>query len=227
MSTETNSSARIIIRPCGACRYLRKKCLDNCIFAPYFNSDQGTANFASIHKIFGASNVTKLLTNIPIDKRPEAVRTLNYEAYARLQDPIYGCVSQIFGLQNQVINLQRENAWLQAQVARQPPPLQPPQQPYQHQPHQQPPQYSLSMSDYPLVGGATYDMAPLFEFDPNIGSSQQQDSWAANQQPFHDDHNTFAGVPVGGGDGGGGEELLMRNQRGRKRSAPSMPPGTN
>ncbi|XP_047339931.1 LOB domain-containing protein 30-like [Impatiens glandulifera] len=158
MSTETNSSARIIIRPCGACRYLQKKCLNNCIFAPYFDSDQGTANFASIHKKFGASNVTKLLTNIPIDRQPEAVRTLNYEAHSRLQDPIYGCVSQIFGLQNQ-------NAWLQAQVARQPPPQQPPQQQ---------PQSSLSMSDYPLVGGATYDMAPLFEFDPNIGSSHQQ-----------------------------------------------------
>ncbi|XP_047314344.1 LOB domain-containing protein 30-like [Impatiens glandulifera] len=166
MSTETNSSARIVIKPCGACRYLRKKCLDNCIFAPYFDSDKGIANFTSIHNIFGASNVTKLLTNIPIDKRPEAVRTLNYEAHARLQDPIYGCVSQIFGLQNQVINLQREIVCLQAHVARQPPP-------------QQQPQSSLSMSDYPFGGGATYDMAPLFEFDPNIESSHQPDSWVS------------------------------------------------
>ncbi|XP_047339939.1 LOB domain-containing protein 30-like [Impatiens glandulifera] len=194
MSTETNSSARIIIRPCGAYRYLRKKCLNNCIFAPYIDSDQGTANFASIHKKFGASNVTQLLTNIPIDRRPEAVSTLNYEANSRFQDAIYGCVSQIFGLQNQVINLQRENAWLQAQVARQPPPQQPPQQP---------PQSSLSMPDYPLVGGATYDMAPLFEFDPNIVSCHQQDSWAANQQQFHD-QNPFTGALV---EGSGGEEF--------------------
>ncbi|XP_047339936.1 LOB domain-containing protein 30-like [Impatiens glandulifera] len=162
MRTETNSSAIIVIKPCGACRYLRKKCLDNCIFAPYFDSDKGTANFASIHNIFGARNVTKLLTNIPIDKRPDAVKTLNYEAHARLQDPIHGCVSQISGLQNQVINLQREIVCLQAQLARQPPP-------------QQPPQSSLSMSNYPFGGGSTYDMAPLFEFDPNIGSSHQPD----------------------------------------------------
>ncbi|XP_047339937.1 LOB domain-containing protein 30-like [Impatiens glandulifera] len=198
MSTETNSSARIVIKPCGACRYMRKKCLDNCIFAPYFDSDKGTANFASIHNIFGASNVTKLLTNIPIDKRPDAVRTLNYEAHARLQDPIYGCVSQIYSLQNQVINLQREIVCLQAQLARQPPP------------QQQLPS-SLSMSDYPFGGGATYDMAPLFEFDPNIGSSHQPDSWAAVQQQFHD-RNPFTGAPVDGVDGEEfAGELPMRN----------------
>ncbi|XP_047314345.1 LOB domain-containing protein 30-like [Impatiens glandulifera] len=203
MSTETNSNARIVIKPCEACRYLRKKCLDNCIFAPYFDSNKGTANFASIHNIFGASNVTKLLTNIPIDKRPDAVRTLNYEAHPRLQDPIYGCVSQIFGLQNQVINLQREIVCLQAQLARQ----QPPQQQLQS---------SLSMSDYPFGGGATYDMSRLLII-----------MVPPNQQQFHD-QNPFAGAPVAGG---GGEEfageLLMKNQRGRKRSFPSMPPDTN
>ncbi|XP_047340306.1 LOB domain-containing protein 30-like [Impatiens glandulifera] len=112
-----------------------------------------------------------------------------------------------------IITLQYELSTLQAHVAN--------QSPHQQQP---PSSLSMSMSDYPFGGGATYDMAPLFEFDPNIGSSQQQDSWAANQQPFHDDHNTFAGAPVGG-DGGEefARELLLRCQG----SAPSMPPGPN
>ncbi|XP_047339922.1 LOB domain-containing protein 18-like [Impatiens glandulifera] len=162
MSPEINSIARIVIKPCGACRYLRKKCLDNCIFTPYFDSDKGTANFASIHNIFGASNVTKLLTNIPIDKRPGAVRTLNYEAHDRLQDPIYGCVSQIFGLQNHVINLQREIVCLQAQVARQPPP-------------QQQPQSSLSMSDFLIsrIHGQPFSSSSM------IGTHSPELRWAA------------------------------------------------
>ena len=33
---------------------------------------------------------------------PEAVVTISYEAQARLQDPVYGCVAHIFSLQQQV-----------------------------------------------------------------------------------------------------------------------------
>ena len=88
--------------PCGACKFLRRKCASDCIFAPYFSSEQGAARFAAIHKVFGASNVSKLLLNVPIHDRCEAVVTIAYEAQARLHDPVYGCVSHIFALQQQV-----------------------------------------------------------------------------------------------------------------------------
>lgn len=99
--------------PCGACKFLRRKCLRGCIFAPYFDSDQGTAHFAAVHKVFGASNASKLLLRIPAHKRLDAVVTLCYEALARVRDPVYGCVAHIFTLQQQVrlysssINLDR------------------------------------------------------------------------------------------------------------------------
>ncbi|KAE8685376.1 hypothetical protein F3Y22_tig00111099pilonHSYRG00271 [Hibiscus syriacus] len=38
---------------CGACKFLRRKCASDCIFAPYFSSEQGPARFAAIHKVFG------------------------------------------------------------------------------------------------------------------------------------------------------------------------------
>ncbi|XP_047339932.1 LOB domain-containing protein 30-like [Impatiens glandulifera] len=195
MSIKANSHTRI--RACGACKFLRKKCLEDCIFAPYFNSGEGTVNFAAVHKIFGASNVTNILTNVPIHKRPDTVFTLNYEAHARLRDPIYGCMSEIRDLQNQVINLQSEISCFQVHVARQPPP-------------QQQPPFSLSMSDFPFADAGTYDMSvPLYEFDPNNGSSHQQaNSWAANLQQFND--NTFAGAPVGGVGEEFARELLLR-----------------
>lgn len=88
--------------PCGACKFLRRKCVRGCIFAPYFGAEQGAARFAAVHKIFGASNVGKLLLHIPLGKRCDAVLTISYEAQARLSDPVYGCVATIFALQQQV-----------------------------------------------------------------------------------------------------------------------------
>ncbi|KAH7517352.1 hypothetical protein FEM48_Zijuj09G0054500 [Ziziphus jujuba var. spinosa] len=87
--------------PCGACKFLRRKCVKGCIFAPYFCHEQGVNHFAAIHKVFGASNVSKLLAHLPVSDRCEAAVTISYEAQARLQDPIYGCVSHIFALQQQ------------------------------------------------------------------------------------------------------------------------------
>ncbi|KAK4408133.1 LOB domain-containing protein 16 [Sesamum angolense] len=84
--------------PCGACKFLRRKCAADCVFAPYFCSEQGPARFAAIHKVFGASNVSKL----PVPDRCEAVVTIAYEAQARIRDPVYGCVAHIFALQQQV-----------------------------------------------------------------------------------------------------------------------------
>ncbi|XP_019455335.1 PREDICTED: LOB domain-containing protein 16-like [Lupinus angustifolius] len=94
--------------PCGACKFLRRKCASDCIFAPYFCSEQGATRFAAIHKVFGASNVSKMLINIPVHDRCEAVVTIAYEAQARVHDPIYGCVSHIFALQQQVACLQAQ-----------------------------------------------------------------------------------------------------------------------
>jgi hypothetical protein len=53
--------------------------------------------------VFGASNVSKLLLQIPSHKRLDAVVTICYEAQARLRDPVYGCVAHIFALQQQVL----------------------------------------------------------------------------------------------------------------------------
>ncbi|OVA07707.1 hypothetical protein BVC80_1827g72 [Macleaya cordata] len=103
--------------PCGACKFLRRKCVKGCIFAPYFDSEQGSNHFAAVHKVFGASNVSKLLLRIPVHKRLDAVVTICYEALARIRDPVYGCVGHIFALQQQVVNLQAELAFVQAHLS--------------------------------------------------------------------------------------------------------------
>ncbi|MBA0714873.1 hypothetical protein Golax_013818 [Gossypium laxum] len=103
--------------PCGACKFLRRKCVKGCIFAPYFDSDQGMAHFAAVHKVYGASNASKMLQRIPVHKRLDAVVTLCYEALARVRDPVYGCVGHLFTLQQQVVNLQAELAYTQARLS--------------------------------------------------------------------------------------------------------------
>ncbi|CAF1873264.1 unnamed protein product [Brassica oleracea] len=121
--------------PCGACKFLRRKCVRGCVFAPYFDAEQGTASFAAIHKVFGASNTSKMLLRLPLHKRLDAVATLGYEALARVRDPVYGCV----------MNLQAEIAHVQARLSMfQRLSLVPPQQ------MQQPPFDLAYNNEYPM-----------------------------------------------------------------------------
>ncbi|ESR59816.1 hypothetical protein CICLE_v10017006mg [Citrus x clementina] len=93
--------------PCAACKCLRRKCMPDCVFAPYFPPEE-PQKFVNVHKIFGASNVSKLLNEVLPHQREDAVNSLAYEAEARLKDPVYGCVGAISVLQRQVMRLQRE-----------------------------------------------------------------------------------------------------------------------
>lgn len=89
--------------PCGACKLLRRKCLENCLFAPHFSADQtGFDQFLSIHKVFGHSNFAKLLQQLPVEQRRGAVASMLYEAEARLRDPVHGCISIINALEKEV-----------------------------------------------------------------------------------------------------------------------------
>ncbi|KAK1410260.1 hypothetical protein QVD17_36795 [Tagetes erecta] len=97
--------------PCAACKFLRRKCTQECVFAPYFPPDQ-PQKFANVHKVYGASNVAKLLNDLPATKREDAVNSLAYEADARLRDPVYGCVGLISILQHRLkqVQMDLENA---------------------------------------------------------------------------------------------------------------------
>ncbi|KAF2296103.1 hypothetical protein P3X46_014274 [Hevea brasiliensis] len=102
---------------CGACKFLRRKCMSECVFAPYFCYDQAATHFAAVHKVFGASNVSKLLLHLPVQNRSDAAITISYEALARMRDPVYGCVAHIFALQQQIASLQEEIEILGHQMA--------------------------------------------------------------------------------------------------------------
>jgi len=102
--------------PCGACKVLRRRCNPSCVFAPYFLYEDTSNQFSVIHQVFGASNASKILSQLPVSDRFGAAITLTMEALARLQDPVYGCVSHIFALEHQVIGLHQQIVDLQAHV---------------------------------------------------------------------------------------------------------------
>ncbi|KAG5623998.1 hypothetical protein H5410_009216 [Solanum commersonii] len=91
--------------PCAACKFLRRKCTQECVFAPYFPPDQ-PLKFSNVHKVFGASNVAKLLNELNAAQREDAVNSLAYEAEYRLRDPVYGCVGLISLLQQKLRQVQ-------------------------------------------------------------------------------------------------------------------------
>ncbi|CAK9314595.1 unnamed protein product [Citrullus colocynthis] len=101
--------------PCASCKLLRRRCAKDCIFAPYFPSDD-PFKFAIVHKIFGASNVSKMLQEVPVEQRADAVNSMVYEASARMRDPVYGCVGTISFLQNEVSRLEMQLGAAQAEI---------------------------------------------------------------------------------------------------------------
>ncbi|TMW82183.1 hypothetical protein EJD97_006596 [Solanum chilense] len=105
------------IIPCAACKLLRRKCAEECPFSPYFSPHE-PQKFAAVHKVFGASNVSKLLMEVPESQRADAANSLVYEANVRLRDPVYGCMGAISTLNQQVQSLQVELNATRAEILR-------------------------------------------------------------------------------------------------------------
>jgi hypothetical protein len=103
--------------PCAACKLLRRRCAQNCPFSPYFSPHE-PQKFACVHKVFGASNVSKMLMEVPESQRADAASSLVYEAKARLRDPVYGCMGAISALQQQAQSLQTELNAVRREIMR-------------------------------------------------------------------------------------------------------------
>ncbi|KAF7844750.1 LOB domain-containing protein 18-like [Senna tora] len=174
--------------------------MPGCIFAPYFDSDQGATLFAAVHRVFGASNVSKLLQNIPVHKRLDAAVTICYEAQARLRDPVYGCV----------MTLQAELSYLQGHLATLESPL--------SQSTTLP--CAISLTDDVPSGvsdaSSTYDLSSLFDPMP-------QNTWATQQRPMGANQYVGGGpshINSGAGGGNGDLQTLAREFLDRHRSPP-------
>lgn len=94
---------------CAACKYQRRRCHD-CPLAPYFPADQPKM-FQNAHRLFGVSNILKILRQLDPSQKKVAMRSIIYQANARDKYPVYGCVAEI---QNLLYNIQVYEEELQA-----------------------------------------------------------------------------------------------------------------
>ncbi|CAJ2678734.1 unnamed protein product [Trifolium pratense] len=74
---------------CAACRHQRKKCKRDCILAPYFPINK-LQEYEEAHRVFGYSNVTKMVQNLGEQERQNAMNSIKWEAKMWNQDPIFG-----------------------------------------------------------------------------------------------------------------------------------------
>lgn len=66
------------------------------MFVPHFSADHtGATLFEMVHKISGAANLRKLLSNIPQERHQEAMQSIGLEAQARIIDPTHGCMLRV------------------------------------------------------------------------------------------------------------------------------------
>ncbi|KAF3331713.1 LOB domain-containing protein 1-like protein [Carex littledalei] len=105
----------VVLSPCAACKILRRRCADTCMLAPYFPPTD-PLKFTTAHRVFGASNIIKLLQDVPESQRADAVNSMVYEADARIRDPVYGCAGSVCQLQKQVNELKMQLARTQADL---------------------------------------------------------------------------------------------------------------
>ncbi|KAF8718656.1 hypothetical protein HU200_024955 [Digitaria exilis] len=105
----------VVLSPCAACKILRRRCADGCVLAPYFPPSE-PAKFTTAHRVFGASNIIKLLQELPERSRADAVSSMVYEAEARLRDPVYGCAGAVCRLQREANELKVQLAQAQAEL---------------------------------------------------------------------------------------------------------------
>ncbi|KAK6284378.1 hypothetical protein POUND7_003330 [Theobroma cacao] len=92
---------------CAACKYQRRKCAPDCILAPYFPHDR-QRQFLNAHKLFGVSNITKIIKNLTPPEKDIAMRTIVFQSDARANDPVGGCYRIIQELQRQIEYSQAE-----------------------------------------------------------------------------------------------------------------------
>ncbi|XP_008810587.1 LOB domain-containing protein 22-like [Phoenix dactylifera] len=101
---------------CAACKYQRRRCSADCPLAPYFPPDQ-PKQFQNAHRLFGVSNILKILNNLEPPQKAEAMRSIIYEANVRDRHPVHGCLGLIFNLHLQIQHIQLELDAINAQLS--------------------------------------------------------------------------------------------------------------
>ncbi|KAK1281381.1 LOB domain-containing protein 22 [Acorus gramineus] len=97
-TSSTTSSTTTTNQACAACKYQRRKCNPDCPLAPFFPADR-QRQFMNAHRLFGVSNILKIIRDLEPTLKCEAMRSIIFQSDARANDPVYGCVGIIKNLE--------------------------------------------------------------------------------------------------------------------------------
>ncbi|KAI3970575.1 hypothetical protein MKX01_024222 [Papaver californicum] len=105
---------------CAACKYQRRKCSNECPLKPYFPADQPKM-FQNAHRLFGVSNILKIINPLPPNQKMEAMRSIIYQSNIRDKHRVHGCVAIIeqLSFQIQQANLELDAVNTQLAIYRQ------------------------------------------------------------------------------------------------------------
>ncbi|XP_016443041.2 LOB domain-containing protein 6-like [Nicotiana tabacum] len=102
---------------CAACKYQRRRCASVCPLAPYFPAER-QKDFLNAHKLFGVSNILKVLKNVPPFQKDNAMKALIFEANIRADDPVGGSHRVIQNLHRQINLYQAQLQLVYHQIVR-------------------------------------------------------------------------------------------------------------
>ncbi|OIV90266.1 hypothetical protein TanjilG_08303 [Lupinus angustifolius] len=77
-------------KACAACKYQRRRCSKDCPLAPYFPSNK-PETFSNAHRLFGVSNITRILNHVEPHQKDEAMKSIIFESDVRAKFPVQGC----------------------------------------------------------------------------------------------------------------------------------------
>lgn len=100
---------------CASCRHQRRRCPNDCIFRPYFPLRK-QEEFESARRVFGVSNMERMLRSLEVQDRAKAVESMIWEASCWSKDSIngpLGCLKKLIDSERQA---KQENQQLRKQL---------------------------------------------------------------------------------------------------------------
>lgn len=104
MSKEFGSGSS---QACASCKHQRKKCEETCELAPFFPASR-YREFQNAHKLFGISNIQKIINSVDPSQRKEAAESILIEGNIRSNDPVHGCLGVVRNLKSQIEYYEKE-----------------------------------------------------------------------------------------------------------------------
>ncbi|WOK92747.1 LOB domain-containing protein 6 isoform X1 [Canna indica] len=88
-------------RACAACKFQRRRCMPDCILAPFFPAAE-QQRFLNAHRLFGVRNMQKMVQALDPEQRAVAMKTIIFESEVHAIDPVGGCHRLILDLESQL-----------------------------------------------------------------------------------------------------------------------------